>query len=153
MPALPYSGTLDLAMVSSKSNTVVPSLLHRSVRTTDGTQYWQGAGIDATEGNPAPSYKFSRYGMISIRLAVAAGSRVVSAQVKQPNTFATRPFLRVLANPEIGLNTNLTYTAGALTGWQGLAVGFTATQNGGVIAQLCNADLSLPCWFDNVQVI
>lgn len=153
MPALPYSGTLDLAMVSSKSNTVVPSLLHRSVRTTDGTQYWLGAGIVADEGNPAPSYKFPRYGILNIRLAVAAGSRVVSAQVKQPNASATRPFLRVLANPDIGLNTNLTSTAGVLTGWQGLALGFTATQNGGVIAQLCNADPSLPCWFDNVQVI
>lgn len=153
MAALPYDGTTDNGMFNSRSVVVLEPILHRSVRTSDGTQYWLGAGIVADEGNPAPSYKFPRYGILNIRLAVAAGSRVVSAQVKQPNVSATRPFLRVLANPGIGLNTNLISTAGASTGWQSLALGFTATQNGGVMAQLCNADLALPCWFDNVQVI
>jgi hypothetical protein len=73
--------------------------------------------------------------------------------VLQPDASATRPFLRVLANGDIGFNAPLTSTAGSSTGWQTLAVSVTASQDGGVLVELCNADLSKPCWFDNVTVL
>jgi hypothetical protein len=153
MAALPYPGTTDNGMFESRSVVVLESIQHRSIRTTDGAQYWIGAGKDAVVGNPAPGYKFERYGSLKLRLAISSGTHIVYAQVLQPDASATRPFLRVLANGDIGFNAPLTSTAGSSTGWQTLAVSVTASQDGGVLVELCNADLSKPCWFDNVTVL
>lgn len=153
MPALPYSGTDDGALTNSRSVTVAPALLSESVRVDGEGIYFGGAGRDNSVGNPAPGYRIDRYGSLKLRLAISSGTHIVYAQVLQPNASATRPFLRVLANADIGLNAPLTSTAGSSTGWQTLAVSVTASQDGGVLVELCNADLSKPCWFDNVTVL
>lgn len=152
MPALPYNGTYDAALFNSRSVAVAPALVSNSVRVEGEGIYFGGSGRDDTVGNPTPSYKIARYGFINLRLAIPAGSRIVSVQVLQPDVTAARPYLQLNANADIGLNTAIVATAGLSTTWQTLSAVFTATQNGGVMIRLFNADLSKPCWFDNVSV-
>lgn len=153
MAALPYDGTTDNGMFNSRSVVMLEPILHRSVRMSDGTQFWLDSGKDDSTGNPAPSYKLARYGKLTLRIAVSSGTRVVYVQVRQPDASASRPYMRVKANADIGLNTPLTSTAGSSTGWQTLAVSVPASQDGGVEVELVNTDLSKPCWFDNLAVL
>lgn len=115
----------------------------------------QGSGRDDTVGNPVPSYKQARYGIVcdpGFRLTVRTGARQVSVQVRQPEASAERPFLRVKANPDIGLSADVTATATSATGWQTITASFTATSDGGVWVELWNADPGLPCWFDGLSI-
>lgn len=93
------------------------------------------------------------YGEFPFRLAVKAGARTVSVDVRQPQATAIRPRLRVRANPSIGLMSDLEAVAGASTDWQTLSVSFTATANGGVRVELVNEDGANPCWFDNLRIV
>lgn len=153
MPALPYNGTCDAALFNSRSVTVAPALVSNSIRVEGEGLYFRDSGKDDSTGNPAPSYKLARYGKLTLRIAVSSGNRVVYVQVRQPDASASRPYMRVKANADIGLNTPLTSTAGSSTGWQTLAVSVPASQDGGVEVELVNTDLSKPCWFDNLAVL
>jgi hypothetical protein len=106
-------------------------------------------GLDATAGNPAPSFQ-NRGGAWSVRLAVKSGARTVKVDVRQPDVAAARPVLRVKANPDIGLAADMSATASAATDWQTVTLNFTATADGGVRVELENPDPEKPCWFDNL---
>lgn len=114
--------------------------------------YRYGVMTDPDTGNAAPSLKVRGH-EYPFRLAVKAGARTVSVDVLQPVATAQRPRLMVKANPDIGLTSDQTATAGAGTGWQTLSVAFTATANGGVRVLLVNEDAANPAWFDNVRIV
>ncbi len=151
MPAHP-----ELADLSKNSSIVVNTPTKATAGTCvlmpDGQRLVMGSGRDDAEGNPAPSLKLGRYGFHRFRLAVETGARQVSVQVKQPTAAAERPYLRVRANPDIGIASAQTATADAGTGWQTLTVSFTATADGGIVVEIWNADLGSPCWFDNLSI-
>lgn len=124
--------------------------LVREVR-LDGQPLYPRVAVDGSVGNPGPSLKV-RWSRYPFRLAVRAGARRVTVDVRQPVATAVRPKLVVKANPAIGLNADVTATAGTGTDWQTLEAAFTATANGGVKVWLVNEDFMNPCWFDNVKV-
>jgi hypothetical protein len=111
--------------------------------------YWARGALDSGAGNPAPSLKLNA-GYWPVRLAVKSGARTVKVDVRQPDSAAARPVLRVKANPAIGLAADVTATAGSGTDWQTVQAAFTATADGGAVIELENPDPEKPCWFDNV---
>ena len=110
------------------------------------------ARIVSEDGAPAPCLRIERGGQFSIRLAVAAGARTITAQAKQPVAAAARPVLRVRVNPAIGLNADVTASATANLDWQPVSVTFTAASAGGVVVVLQNPDQQYPCWWDEIRV-
>lgn len=136
-------------------STGAPWACSRHIRIGDAHKLQQGSGRDDAVGNPLPSYLVPRHGMAchpGFRLTVNEGEREISVDVLQPEASAERPFLRVKANPDIGLTADITTTALAGTGWQTLIAPLTATADGAVRVELWNADPGFPCWFDNLGV-
>jgi hypothetical protein len=108
-------------------------------------------GLDATVGNPAPSFK-NQGGAWPVRLAVKSGARTVKVDVLQPDATAARPVMRIKANPSIGIPSDVTATAGSQTTWQTLSVTINPTADGAFVLELENPDPEKPCWFDNVKI-
>ena len=113
-------------------------------------------GKDTSEGDPAqPSLRLDAKGMWRFRWAVASGSRSVSINVKQAVNGSPRPTLVVKANPSIGVNSDVTGTAGSGTGWVTIGpVSITPSSDGAVWVELHNnydsQVLQTPCFWDHI---
>ena len=115
-------------------------------------------GRDTTEGDPSqPSLRMDSAGMWRFRWTVLSGARTITIGVKQAANASPRPTLVVKANPNIGVNADVTETAGAAAGW--IAIGPAAinpTSDGAVEVQLWNnLDRQFgtaPCYFDTESI-
>lgn len=129
------------------------SRVHRTTRTV--TEYGvAGLSKETTEGSPSqPSLKLNRHGMFRFRWTVNAGSRGISVSVKQAANVSPRPTLVVRANPEIGVNSDVTETAGSGTGWVTIGpASISPSSRGAVWVELHNNYDSQggACYFDNI---
>ena len=132
----------------------------RAIRTlnsggTDG-RLNVGAVRDLAEGEPSPpSLHLPKGGVLRFRLPVAPGARAISIRARQPSGILPRPRMRLLANPEIGLNEDLSAFAPLGDGWVTVGpVTFIATQAGGVVLELFAPwdNHEAGCWFDGLTV-
>jgi len=119
-----------------------PRLGRRSIR-LDGLPWgqvlWANSGKSTTEGSSAPSLRLGPGCRMQFRIPVSPGARSFYSQAKQADTTAARPVLVVLANPEVGLSSDITVTAPSGTGWVTTpTASFTATALGAVIVELRN---------------
>jgi hypothetical protein len=112
-------------------------------------------GRNNTEGDPAqPSLQItSGKAKWRFRWIVAAGARTLSIKVKQQDISEARPTLIVKANPDIGVNADVTETAPAGDGWVTIGpAAITPSSDGAVWVEIWNnVDGLLPAYFDNVQ--
>lgn len=100
-----------------------------------GMQYHAlGAGRSDSLGNPsAPSLRMDRRGRFPIRWPVRSGTRTFAIQCKMtrdPGIAASRPRIIIRANPDIGVNADVTTVASTGTGWQALVAQASPTSNG-----------------------
>lgn len=122
---------------------------------TFGRHLQVGVLRNNTEGNPAqPSLQLDIPGMWRFRWGVIAGPRTIRVNVKQVVNASPRPTLIVRANSAVGLNSDLTVTAGSSTGWIVLGpASFTATAAGPLWVELWNnyhGQYQTPCFFDHI---
>lgn len=148
-----------LSFATGQNQTVFPIIV-RAVRLLGGdpnadrlSSYAQRD--DAVGFSAPPSIYYPRGGFLRIRLAVSAGLRSVTIKAKQPATGIPRPTARILANPAIGVNADVSATAPSGTDWVTLGpITFTASTAGGVVLELFApwSGFDGGCWFDNVSV-
>jgi len=121
-----------------------------------GDQSFIAGGRDNVEGNPAqPSLKMERLGKFRFRWIVTSGARTISVNVKQAINLTPRPTLVVKANSSIGVNSDVTGTAGSGTGWVTIGpVAINPSSSGAVWVELrANYDgQTCPSYWDNVVV-
>jgi hypothetical protein len=91
-----------------------------------------------SDGDPAqPSLEMTVAGKFRFRWRVASGTRTISVKVKNPTGLSPYPILRVKANPDIGVNSDVTGTAIGGTGWQTIGpVTITPSADGAVWVEL-----------------
>ena len=124
--------------------------------TSFGRHMQIGVVKNTTDGNPSsPSLSLLIPGMWRFRWVVKAGTRSISIYAKQNSTgSAFRPSLIVKANPNVGLNNDISGSAPAGSGWQTIGpVSFTSTGTDVVWVELWNNNLntiSQPALFDHI---
>lgn len=115
-------------------------------------------GKSSTEGNPsAPCLRMESSGVHEFKWAVSSGSRTISVDVKQAVNQSPRPSLRVMANPDIGVNSDSETSASLSTGWVTIGpVSLSPTSTGALIVHLkanFNGQFgNCPCFFDHIVV-
>jgi len=111
-------------------------------------------GVDATEGNPAPSFRLRGGGRKMFAMPIAAGARTITAHLKQANSLRQRPTLTLMANTALGIAANITETAGAGAGWVTVTINFTATASGVGWVQFMNPDTYFDAfaYIDNLNI-
>jgi hypothetical protein len=130
-----------------------PYLLRSLV--ADGRYMVLGKRDDAEGTADAPSLKMNNRGEFRFRWRVASGSRTVTVSVKQPINLSPRPTLTVKANPEIGVNADVSSTAPSGAGWVAIGPVSVSPTSAGVLFVVLNAryDSQLdPCWWDQIVV-
>lgn len=116
------------------------------------------AVVDLTSGNPAPSLRVQAPGKWRFRWAVKSGSRSIMIDVKQVSNTTPRPSVIVKANTAIGVNSDVTGTAGAGTGWVTIGpIAVTPSSDGALWVELWNNNPVLDytnsdTYWDNVVV-
>lgn len=124
--------------------------------TTAGVHYHTGVERSNTEGFPTPpSISLLWPTFWRFRWGVKAGTRTLKMYVKQVLNGDPRPSVKVIANPEIGLNADLEVFAGSSTDWTPITVSFTATADGGVWVEMHNnyGSFADPAYFDHITRI
>lgn len=111
-----------------------------------------------SEGSPnSPCLQLTTNGMWRFRWVVKPGRRQIVVRVKQVNTFdsGSRPTMNIKANPNIGLNTDLSTTASVNIDWTLLGpLTFTATGTDATWVELRNNCMltDSPAFFDHIVV-
>jgi hypothetical protein len=124
---------------------------------SNGRHLKTGVTQSAAEGNPsAPCLELDYPGMWRFRWAVQAGSqRTITAYAKQVSNVATqRPSLIIKADKSLGINADISGSAGLGTGWTTIGpVAVTPTVSGVVWVELWNNDTNTflsPAFFDHI---
>lgn len=128
---------------------------------TFGRHLTPGVTQSMSDGNPsAPCLKLEFPSFWRFRWVVKAGSRTVSVNAKQTGTILTsslRPTVVVKANPNIGLNADISGSAVASQGWVTIGpVSFIATTSGVTWVELHNNNTNegdTPTYFDHIVVM
>lgn len=113
---------------------------------------------DTTEGDPSqPSLRMDARGTWRFRWVVESGARTASINVKQAANASPRPTLVIKANTAIGVNADVTGTAGSGTGWVTIGpVNAAPTGDGVLWVELRNnydaQYQGAPCYWDHVVV-
>lgn len=117
--------------------------------------HFPSASRNNLEGDPAPPCLQLNAGRDywRFRWIVETGARTISINVKQTENVSPRPTLVVKANPDIGVNADVTETAPSGTGWVTIGpAAINPTSDGAVWVEVWNnIDGILPCYFDNIQ--
>ena len=125
---------------------------------TFGRHLQVGVTQSMSDGNPAaPCLSLDIPGMWRFRWVVKAGTRTINVNVKQAGTIFTsslRPTVVVKANPNIGLNTDISGSAVASQGWVTIGpISFIATTSGVTWVELHNNntnEINTPTLFDHI---
>ena len=123
-----------------------------------GPQYMVRGGRNNTEGNPAaPSLEMVMPGSWSLLWRVETGSRTFSIDVKQAANTSPRPIVTIHANTEIGVNSDVTGTAGSSATWVTIGPLAAAPTSNGVLRvtfenRFGDEFQSQPCYWDNISV-
>lgn len=149
----------DLGSVGIKGNLtktnnglVPPNILRKIV--ANQVEYYNGSK-STSEGNPSqPSLQLIANGVWRFRWVVQSGSRGVSVDVKQAINLSPRPSIIVKANPDIGVNSDVTAVAASGTGWVTIGpANITPSSSGAVWVELHANTIGIyPSYWDNVQV-
>lgn len=152
----------DLGNIAVKGNLSQPLTLANGVlalRTVQLMDAYQVIGArDNTEGDPSqPSLRMDARGVWRFRWVVESGARTASINVKQAANASPRPTLVIKANPSIGVNSDVTGTAGSGTGWVTIGpVNAAPTSDGVLWVELRNnydaQYQGAPCYWDHVVV-
>lgn len=133
-----------------------PSLLPIAIRRINlGSEYQIIGGEDATQGDPAtPCIRLDNQGRFRFRWKMASGTRTISINVKQAINISPRPTLIVKANPDIGINSDQSATAGAGTGWVTIGpITVNPSSDGAVWVEVWNNLITqmrgTPCYVDH----
>src|SRR6267378_7706794 len=114
MPALPNNAVESVIALTSMS--ALNPLTIRGMNCS-GEHLTVGAE-DLVVGNVAPpSIRIDNWGYWRFRWSVASGTRTISIYAKQAINMSPRPTLVERANPAIGVNADVTGTAGSSTGF------------------------------------
>jgi hypothetical protein len=124
-----------------------------------GGRHWQPyLTKSVVEGSPAvPSLELC-CGFYRFRWVVRSGSRTIAVNAKQSGSMTGdfRPSLVVKANPNIGINQDLSSSAAAGVGWTTIGpISITATGTDATWVELHNANTAsflIPAYFDHVVV-
>lgn len=111
------------------------------------------AGKSTSEGNPQPSLYMQTDGVFRFKWAVAAGENTIQISVKQPSNGTPRPRMVVKANPDIGLDADLTGDAASGTGWTTIGPLTVDSDIGGAVwVELHARQIGqfVPCYWDNI---
>lgn len=135
--------------------TRVPADFYFGAMATGGVTPVFVQGKDASQGNPAPSQRQGRPGVLKTLVLVAGpGARSIKADCKLQATDTPLPQLIVKANPEVGLMADVVVTAASSLAWQTLTANFTATAAG--VVQVWRSKRHLgednAVWWDNFPV-
>ena len=112
---------------------------------------------DNTEGNPAqPSLRMDSRGVFRMRWKVLPGTRTITVSVKQAVNLSPRPTIVVRANPDIGVNSDVTETAPGGASWVTIGPATVTPSSAGVLAVELRANYDgqyqqAPCYWDNPQ--
>ncbi len=156
-----FQGTSGLVLGVSQIGTghgterilLLPSVV-RGIMVTD--KFYVIGSRDAVIGNSLPpSLRLDSLGSWRFRWTVAVGTRTMSVFVKQAVNLSPRPTLIVKANPEIGVNSDVTVTAGSGSGFVLLGPAtINPTVAGAVWVELHNnydgQTGGAPCYFDDI---
>jgi len=123
--------------------------------TTYGRHLQVGVLRNNSIGNPAqPSLQLDIPGMWRFRWGVIAGPRAIQINVMQVVNGTPRPTMIARKNTAVGLNADITVTAGSSTGWIVLGpITFTATAAGPVWVELHNnyyGAFATPAYWDHI---
>lgn len=139
-------------LVKSNYGITVPQYFRRIMI---GFDSFSRGGKNTSEGDPSqPSLELIANGVWRFRWVVQSGTRGVSVNVKQSVNYSPRPSIIVKANPDIGVNADVTATAGSGTGWVTIGpANITPSSAGAVWVELhANYDGPTSSFWDNVQV-
>jgi len=122
-----------------------------------GDRSYVVGGKDTSVGNSQPSLRMDSRGVFRFRWVVQSGTRTISVDVKQAVNLSPRPTLVILKNPDVGLSSDTTGTAGSSTGFTTIGpVTITPSSSGAVWVELrANYDGMFgcaPCYWDNLTV-
>lgn len=108
-----------------------------------GAQTGIRMGRSNSEGNPSPpSLAMYRGQRFRFRWGVQAGARTIQVDVKEGANEAPRPKMTVFANTDIGVNADVSGSAGASTGWVTIGpLAINPSSDGAVIVEL-----EFPAW-------
>lgn len=113
-----------------------------------------GAGRNNAEGDPTqPSLELKYPSVFTFRWVAKAGARTIQVNVKQACNLSPRPIVTVKANPDIGVNADVSGTAAAGTGWVTISVNVSPTSDGVVLVELesrTGAAIGGSCFFDHI---
>jgi hypothetical protein len=113
-----------------------------------------GVRVDAVEGTPTPPcLAMDQTAQFRMLWPVKQGSRSITISVKQAVNQSPRPRITVKANPALGVNSDVSESAGSGTGWVTVGPLTVNTTGEGVLEvmlePLYNASYA-PCYWDNV---
>lgn len=115
----------------------------------------KGVGKELSQGNPAiPSIKIEAKGRWRFRWKMLAGPRTLTLKCKQEINVSPRPSVIIKANPEIGINSDITTVATSGTDWVTIGpIAVNPTIIGATWVELhANADYqNAVCYFDNIK--
>ena len=120
-----------------------------------GDRVYPLGGRDNSEGNPSPpSLRLDVRGTYRFRWTVAAGSRSISIDCKQAVNVSPRPRVTVLANPDIGVNSDVQGSAASGTGWVTIGpIAVTPSSAGAlwvVLESLYDGQSGVPTYWDHI---
>lgn len=120
-----------------------------------GTQQPLAVGCfrNDSDGTPSPpSLQMDRPGKFEFLWLVAAGARTIAISVKQEANTSPRPKMTVLANPSIGVNSDVSDSAASSTGYVSILLNVSPTSGGLLLVRLENFHVSTysPAFFDQL---
>lgn len=143
----------NLAVICGKAAARLPG---PGLMNIGGLQYLTfGAGKDSVVGNPtAPSLALKYASTYRFRWVLHTGVNILYVNCLQAINLMPRPTVTAKANPDIGINADVSATAPSGTGWVTIGpVSVTASAAGAVYVWLTSnttSENAAPCYFDHL---
>lgn len=115
-------------------------------------------GQDLTVGNSSASFRMDAAGTWSVEIPFPSGTNTIQVDVKQSVNVSPRPTLIVKANPDFGVNADVTGTAGSGAGFVTIGpLTVAPTSDAALTVILANnydsQDGGAPCYWTNLIVL
>jgi hypothetical protein len=120
-----------------------------------GDDYLVLGGRENSEGNAAPCLRMDAPGSWSFWWPVDAGTIELTCDVRQAVNLSPRPRITIKANPDIGVNSDVTGEAPSGTGWVTIGPLEVSPTGTGALRVILEArhegqDGVVPCYWDNI---